>query len=63
MTNYFKSVAEYPENITAASIMIRMLDGLGYRFRYATEALTHQDYQFMKIPFECPVWKGGMKNG
>jgi hypothetical protein len=42
----YESVEEYPEKITATGIIIRMLDGLGFRFRYATEGLTLQDYQF-----------------
>jgi len=46
MTIPYESVDEYPKKITGTSMIIRMLDGLGYRFRYATEALTREDYQF-----------------
>ena len=42
----YESVETYPEKISATAIMIRMLDGLGFRFRYATEGFTLQDYQF-----------------
>lgn len=42
----YESVETYPEEITATSVIVRMLDGLGFRFRYATEGLTSQDYQF-----------------
>jgi hypothetical protein len=42
----FESVETYPQQVTASSIIIRLLDGLGYRFRYATESLTEEDYQF-----------------
>ena len=42
----YESVDGYPDKITGASVIIRMLDGLGYRFRYATEELTQEDYHF-----------------
>lgn len=42
----YESVETYPENVTATSIIVRVLDGLGFRFRYATEGLTPQEYQF-----------------
>ena len=42
----YESVEEYPGKITGTAIIIRMLDGLGYRFRYATESLTQKDYEF-----------------
>ena len=42
----YESVETYPEKISATAIMIRMLDGLGFRFRYATEGFTLQDDQF-----------------
>ena len=40
----YTSVEEYPQQITATAILVRMLDGLGFRFRYATEGLTSSDY-------------------
>jgi hypothetical protein len=46
MTIPYESVDRYPGKITGTSIIIRMLDGLGYRFRYATETLNQEDYQF-----------------
>jgi hypothetical protein len=46
MNILYDSVNEYPGKITGTSMIIRMLDGLGYRFRYASEALTPEDYQF-----------------
>jgi hypothetical protein len=42
----YDSVEGYPAHITATAILVRMLDGLGFRFRYATEDLTLQDYQW-----------------
>lgn len=46
MNKLYESVNDYPGKITATSMIVRMLDGLGYRFRYATEVLTPGDYQF-----------------
>ena len=43
----YESVQTYPENITSPAIIVRLIDGLGYRFRYATEGLTPQEYQFI----------------
>ena len=43
----FESVENYPVQINSLSIIVRMLDGLGYRFRYATEGLNKTDYQFI----------------
>ena len=45
-SSLFASVEAYPQQITASSVIIRLLDGLGYRFRYATESLTEKDYSF-----------------
>jgi hypothetical protein len=42
----FISVDTYPQQITASSIIVRLLDGLGYRFRYATESLKEKDYNY-----------------
>jgi hypothetical protein len=42
----YSSVEEYPSEVTAPAILVRMLDGLGFRFRYATEDLTAHDYHW-----------------
>jgi len=42
----YESVEGYPADISATAIFVRLLDGLGFRFRYATEGLTLQDYQW-----------------
>jgi hypothetical protein len=35
-----------PEYCTASSILIRIIDGLGFRYRWATEGLTEEDYLY-----------------
>jgi hypothetical protein len=43
---YFRSVTAYPQQKNANGIVMRLIDGLGYRFYWATEGLTKEDYAF-----------------
>ncbi len=38
-----------PDQITAPTIIARFLDGLGFRYRWATEGLTERDLQFRPV--------------
>ncbi|MFX1512979.1 MAG: hypothetical protein ACFFCQ_10360 [Promethearchaeota archaeon] len=42
----FKSVTLYPDRIDEAAIVTRLIDGLGYRFFWATEGLRDTDYEY-----------------
>ena len=42
----FREIGSYPDEVNATTIIIRLLDGLGYRFYWATEGLTESDYSF-----------------
>ena len=42
----YKSILKAPENYSAASVMARMVDGLGYRFYWASEGLKAEDLSF-----------------
>ncbi len=42
----YDSVDQYPATYSGSSVVVRLLDGLGYRFQYATEALTMENYAF-----------------
>lgn len=42
----YESIPEYPENYTAGSVVSRMIDGLGFRYYWATEGLTGADLQY-----------------
>jgi hypothetical protein len=42
----FRSVDRYPPTLNAQAVLARLIDGLGFRFYWATEGLTQQDYDF-----------------
>lgn len=42
----YREMPDYPENYTAGSMASRMVDGLGFRFYWATEGLREADLEF-----------------
>lgn len=44
--SYFYQIPAYPESYTAATVAARMVDGLGFRYFWATEGLTEKDLAF-----------------
>jgi hypothetical protein len=42
----YATIPEQPTDYTAATVTARMMDGLGFRFYWATEGLSEQDYKF-----------------
>ncbi|MFX1251661.1 MAG: hypothetical protein ACFFCZ_08625 [Promethearchaeota archaeon] len=47
MTNTtFKSITTYPDRIDGTAVITRLIDGLGYRFFWATEGLRETDYHY-----------------
>jgi hypothetical protein len=46
----FYEIPDYPENISGTSVLVRLLDGLGFRFRWSTEGLSDEDYEFRPAP-------------
>ncbi len=42
----FRSVTTYPKRVDGTAVLTRLIDGLGYRFFWATEGLREQDYNF-----------------
>jgi len=42
---YYK-IPEYPESYTAGTVAARVIDGLGFRYYWATEGLTEKDLAF-----------------
>ena len=42
----FYQLDGYPAQVTGPSVLARLLDGLGFRFHWATQGLTEQDYAF-----------------
>lgn len=51
----YTKIPDYPKQYTASSILIRLLDGLGFRYRWATEGLTESDYMFRPSPDSMSV--------
>lgn len=43
---YYYQIPESPANFTAASVAARMVDGLGFRYFWATEGLTEKDLTY-----------------
>ncbi len=42
----FREVTHYPADVTPQAIIVRLLDGLGFRFHWATKTLREEDYAF-----------------
>ena len=50
-------IPETPENMTATTVLIRLLDGLGFRYRWATEGLRAEDMEFQPCSTSMKVWE------
>ena len=48
----FKSIPEYPDNYKSGNIIQRMIQGLGYRYYWATEGLTDKDLKYRPSNFQ-----------
>lgn len=46
----FREIPAYPESYSAESVVARMIDGLGFRFYWATEGLRPEDLAFRPTP-------------
>ncbi len=46
----FYEIPEYPDDVSGTSVLVRLLDGLGFRFRWSTEGLGEDDYEFRPAP-------------
>jgi len=42
----FREITEFPENFTACNVINRLIDGLGFRFHWATDGLRGSDFNF-----------------
>ncbi len=42
----YYQIPDYPENYTSATVAARMIDGLGFRYYWATESLREEDLNF-----------------
>ncbi len=46
MSNFFVQIPETPPEINSTNCIARMIDGIGFRYYWATEALTDTDFLF-----------------
>lgn len=46
----YREIPAYPDSFTAANVVARMIDGLGFRFYWATEGLRQEDLAFRPTP-------------
>lgn len=46
----YREIPTYPESYSAESVVARMIDGLGFRFYWATEGLRQEDLAFRPTP-------------
>ena len=46
----YREIPDYPASYTAESVVARMIDGLGFRFYWATEGLRPEDLAFRPTP-------------
>jgi len=42
----YHHLPDYPDHLSGTAVLTRMLDGLGFRFYWATEGLRAEDYAF-----------------
>ncbi len=42
----YRQIPDYPESYTAGTVAARLIDGLGFRYYWATEGLRDEDLQF-----------------
>ena len=45
----YYEIPDYPETYTAGSVAARMLDGLGFRYYWATEGLNEDDLNKYRV--------------
>jgi len=48
MTRY-ETLPPIPEKLNGSTVLVRMIDGLGFRYRVATEGLTENEFHFRPI--------------
>ena len=42
----YNTIPDYPADMNASNIMLRLVDSIGFRYRWATEGLREEDMQF-----------------
>jgi hypothetical protein len=55
MSKHFQNIPNFPPSVDATSIIARFVDGLGFRYFWATEGLTENEIQFKPHPTSLGV--------
>ena len=50
MITSFNSIPEYPSSFNGTTALVRLIDGLGFRYHWSTEGLTETDFEFRPHP-------------
>ena len=50
-------IPEPPKSMTATTVLLRLMDGLGFRYRWATEGLKAKDLEFQPCSTSMKVWE------
>lgn len=45
----YQQIPDYPDDYSSGNILSRLIDGLGYRYYWATEGLTEEDLAFSPV--------------
>ena len=53
----FKSIPEDAKSYTAGNLLVRMIEGAGYRFYWATEGLTSDDLKYKPSDSGQSIWE------
>ena len=46
----YLTIPDPPEEVTATAVLARLVDGLGFRYSWATEGLREEDYDYQPSP-------------
>jgi hypothetical protein len=44
--DFYYKIPDYPDKLSSTTVLTRLLDGLGFRFYWATDNLRQRDYSF-----------------
>ncbi|MDN5204715.1 hypothetical protein QQ008_25210 [Fulvivirgaceae bacterium BMA10] len=53
----FESLPEVPEQISAANVIARLIDGVGFRYRLATDGLKETELEFRPAPTSMNLYE------
>ena len=53
----YTKIPEPPHEMSAATVLVRMVDGIGFRYRWATEGLREEDMNFQPCSTSMKVWE------